>query len=82
MTTSRAEWQAHAGVYHRFMLGLKWAGIHLAALIAFLTVWFATAAGFWPGLLAGALVLGAGVFAMTHGMAHSSEGRPPDGLSP
>jgi hypothetical protein len=63
----------HAETYHRFMLGVKWVAIHLAALIAFLTLWFATPAGFGGGLLAGLAILAVGVYAMNHGLAHSTE---------
>ena len=77
MTTTRAEWEMHATAYHRFMLGLKWCAIHLAALITFLTIWFCTSAGFWSGLLAGVVVFAVGVWAMNHGLAHSTEGHPP-----
>ncbi len=63
----------HAITYHRFMLGVKWMAIHFAAVITFLVLWFATGAGFIGGAVAGALVLAVGVFAMRHGLAHSSE---------
>ncbi|MBV9511264.1 MAG: aa3-type cytochrome c oxidase subunit IV [Caulobacteraceae bacterium] len=64
----------HAQTYHRFMLGVKWFAIHLAALGVFLVLWFATPAGFVWGVLAGLIVAGAGAYAMTHGLGHSSEG--------
>jgi uncharacterized membrane-anchored protein YhcB (DUF1043 family) len=35
-------------------------------------VWLAARAGFVAGLIVGALVFGAGVYAMRHGLAHSS----------
>ena len=63
----------HAVTYHRFMLGVKWVAIHFAAVITTLVLWFATGAGFIGGAVAGALVLAVGVFAMRHGLAHSSE---------
>ena len=71
--TSDAELAVHAANYHRFMLGVKWFAIHFAALSAFLTLWFATSAGFLPALIVGVAIFAAGIFAMTHGMAHSSE---------
>ncbi len=71
---------AHALVYHRFMLGVKWAAIHLAAFIVFFTLWFATPAGFGLGLIAGLLVLALGVYAMMHGLAHSTERDNPSAL--
>jgi hypothetical protein len=63
----------HAMTYHRFMLAVKWCGIHAAALIAFLVLWFATPAGFVGGLTVGLVIFAAGVYAMRHGLAHSSE---------
>jgi hypothetical protein len=63
----------HEATYHRFMLLVKWALIHLASLIAFLAIWFCTPAGFWSALIVGLIILGVGVFAMNHGLNHSSE---------
>jgi len=71
--TRDQDFAVHAANYHRFMLGVKWFAILFAALEAFLTLWFATPAGFLTGLIVGAVILAAGVFAMTHGLAHSSE---------
>ena len=76
--TPRPELMVHALYYHRFMLGVKWAGIHLAALITFLTLWFCTSAGFGWALIAGAVLLGAGVYAMNHGLNHTSESETTD----
>lgn len=70
---SNADLVYHEATYHRFMLAVKWAAIHLAALIAFLALWFCTPAGFWTALIVGLIIFGAGVFAMTHGLNHSSE---------
>jgi hypothetical protein len=63
----------HATSYHRFMLGLKWVSITLGSLILALTLWFATPAGFGGGLVVGLVVFAVGVWAMNHGLAHSSE---------
>ncbi len=63
----------HAGAYHRFMLGLKWIALILGSLITLLTLWFATPAGFAGGFVTGAVVFALGVYAMNHGLAHSSE---------
>ena len=52
---------------------VKWFAIHLAAVSVFLILWFGTGAGFGWGLIVGLLVYGLGVYAMRHGMAHSSE---------
>jgi hypothetical protein len=64
----------HGLTYHRFMLAVKWFGIHLAAVIALLTLWFATPAGFGGGLFAAVVIVAIGAYAMNHGMEHSSEG--------
>jgi hypothetical protein len=63
----------HQTTYHRFMLAVKWFAIHFAALAAFLALWFCTPAGFWWGLIVGLIIFGAGFYAMTHGLNHSSE---------
>lgn len=70
---STAEIIRHANTYHRFMLGVKWAMIHMAALLTFLVLGFATNAGFFAGLVAGLVVFLIGVWAMRHGLNHSSE---------
>ena len=64
----------HAATYHRFMLGVKWLSIHLAAVLVFLILWFAAGAGFLAGLVGGLAVFAAGAYAMAHGLAQSSEG--------
>jgi len=76
--TPRPELMVHAQNYHRFMLTVKWFSIHAAAVLIFLVLWFCTSAGFGWGLLAGLVVFGAGVYAMTHGLSHSSEGETVD----
>ncbi len=67
------DFAVHAANYHRFTLGLKWFLILFATTTAFLTLWFATPAGFLWGLAVGVAILAIGVFAMSHGLAHSSE---------
>ena len=71
--TSDALLAVHAHTYHRFMLGLKWVALILGDLILMLTISFATPTGFLGGLIAAAVVMGVGVYAMNHGLAHSSE---------
>jgi hypothetical protein len=71
--TPVTELKVHARNYHAFMLLVKWFGIHLAALMTFLTLWFCTAAGFFTALVAGVLVLAAGIVAMQRVLGHSSE---------
>jgi hypothetical protein len=77
INTSPQVLSVHAGSYHHFMLGLKWVGIVLAAMIAFLTLWFCTPTGFLGALITAVIVLAIGIFAMNHGLAHSSEGETP-----
>jgi uncharacterized membrane protein HdeD (DUF308 family) len=77
--TSDADLAVHEMSYHSFMLTVKWSAIHLAALIAFLALWFCTSAGFFAALVVGILAYVAGVFAMTHGLNHSSEPHPRTG---
>ncbi|MDR3511798.1 MAG: hypothetical protein P4L73_09195 [Caulobacteraceae bacterium] len=67
----------HAANYHRFMLGLKWVGVCLAALLPSLILWFATPAGFFWALIVGVAIFAVGAYAMTHGLAHSSESDNP-----
>jgi hypothetical protein len=71
--TQGGELARHAETYHRFMLGVKWVAISLASTMVFLTLWFATPAGFWSGLLGGVIVFGVGVYAMNQFLAHSTE---------
>lgn len=77
--TGPAELAVHSTNYHRFMLAVKWFGIHLAALLALLTLWFCTPAGFVAGLIAAIVVVAVGAYAMTHGLNHSSEPEPRGG---
>jgi len=67
------ELSVHEHTYHRFMLAVKWFAAHLAVAIVLLTLWFATPVGFWGALLVAAIVWGVIVFAMNHGLNHSSE---------
>ena len=76
--TPRDELMVHAHAYHHFMLGLKWVAIVLAAMIAVLTLWFCTPTGFFGALITGVVILAVGIFAMNHGLAHSSEGETVD----
>ena len=60
------------------MLAVKWCGIVLAAMIAFLTLWFCTPTGFIGALVTGLIILAVGIVAMNNGLAHSSEGETVD----
>ena len=50
---------AHERTYHAFNVLLRWAMVHLASVIVWLTLWFASGAGF-----IGATVVGLVVFAI------------------
>jgi hypothetical protein len=73
MTTSGAEIVRHARTYHGFMLALKWFCIHLGTLLTLLIAWFATPLGFAGAVVLAAIVFAGGVWAMNHGLAHSTE---------
>jgi hypothetical protein len=72
----------HAETYHWFMLGVMWMAIHLAVRLVFLVLvlWFWTSAGFLAALIVALSVLGAGIYAMTRGLAHSTETDNPSAL--
>jgi hypothetical protein len=70
---------AHARTYHQFMLGVKWTAAALALTATFLTLWFATPAGFLGAAVATILLAAVFLWAMTHGLARSSEPHPPPG---
>jgi len=76
------EIDVHAKTYHRFMLGVKWMAIHLAVVLAFLVVWLCTSAGLLSALIVAAIVMAACVYAMRHGLAHSTERDNPHALEP
>jgi hypothetical protein len=63
----------HARTFHGFTLGLKWFCIHLAVILVTLIVAFAIGAGLAWGVVCGAIVAAVGVWAMNHGLAHSTE---------
>jgi archaellum biogenesis protein FlaJ (TadC family) len=46
------------------MVATKWAIVALAALIAFLTLWFCTAAGFFSALITAVVIVVVGVVAL------------------
>ena len=47
---------SHERTYKVFNLLIRWSMVHLASLLAFLTLWFATGAGFLGGLVVGVAV--------------------------
>jgi hypothetical protein len=65
--------KAHGRTFHGFTLGLKIACLHLAVIITFLVIAFATQAGVLWGIIAALFVAWAGVYALRHGLAHSTE---------
>jgi len=71
--TEAGQFQAHAHTFHSFMLAVKWFCIHLAAVLSFLVLTFCTGAGWGFGVLAALAVIAVGVYAMNHGLAHSTE---------
>ena len=68
-----AEFEVHAATYHRITLVVKSAMIAAATIIATLIVTFVAGVGIVGGLVVGVVIAGAGVFALRHGWAHSSE---------
>jgi hypothetical protein len=51
-----ADLLAHEKTYHVFNMLLRWAMAGLATGLTMLTLWFATPAGFWGGLIVGVVV--------------------------
>jgi hypothetical protein len=73
-----AELVAHERTYKAFNVLLRWSMVALASGILFLTLWFATPAGFF-----GALVIGVLVFAFGYVfLVREEEKEPLDVLSP
>jgi hypothetical protein len=52
---------------------VKWFCIHLATLLVLLIGWFATPIGFLGAFILAAIVFAIAVWAMRHGLAHSTE---------
>lgn len=50
----------HEQTYKAFNILVRWSMVHLASLIAFLTLWFATGAGFLGALIVGVVVFAIG----------------------
>jgi hypothetical protein len=73
MTTGAVELQRHARTYHGFTLAVKWFCIDFATLATLLIGWFATPLGFAGAAIMAAIVFAVGVWAMNHGLAHSTE---------
>jgi hypothetical protein len=69
----RALLVAHARTYHAFTLLIKWVCIALGTTLAFLVTSFGAGAGMGWGFVLAILVGAAGIYAMRHGLSHSSE---------
>jgi aa3 type cytochrome c oxidase subunit IV len=52
------------GTFHHVLVGTKWATLHLAVLIVFLTLWFCTGAGFLNALISAIVLAAIGIFAL------------------
>ena len=50
----------HERTYKAFNILVRWSMVHLASLLIFLTLWFATGAGFLAALVVGVVVFGIG----------------------
>lgn len=58
--TGKPELLAHEQTYHGFSILLRWCMLGLATTITTLTLWFASPAGFWGGLIIGIVVFAIG----------------------
>jgi hypothetical protein len=47
---------SHERTYKAFNILVRWAMVHLASMIAFLTLWFCTGTGFLGALIVGVIV--------------------------
>jgi predicted membrane channel-forming protein YqfA (hemolysin III family) len=57
----------HERTYKTFNILLRWCMVHLASVIAFLVLWFATGAGFITALVVGVVVFALGyAFVIRH----------------
>ncbi|HEX3917493.1 MAG TPA: aa3-type cytochrome c oxidase subunit IV [Caulobacteraceae bacterium] len=63
----------HGRTFHGFTLGVKWFCLHLATLLTLLVISFCTPAGLGIGIVAAVVVMAVGVYAMNHGLNHSTE---------
>ncbi|MFC3071092.1 hypothetical protein [Phenylobacterium soli] len=61
---------SHERTYKAFNILLRWCMTLLAASLSFLTLWFATGAGFLGGLVVGAIVFAGGWALLVRHEAH------------
>ena len=52
---------AQTADYRTFTSLSKWFGLHIAALVLLLTLWFCTDTGFWGALISAIIVLALGI---------------------
>ena len=65
--------EAHGRTFHGFTLGVKSFCACLATIMTFLVISFCTPAGWGVGLVAAIIVAAVAIFALTHGLNHSTE---------
>jgi hypothetical protein len=65
--------EAHGRTFHGFTLAVKWFCAGMATMLTFLVTSFCTSAGWGVGLLAAIIVGGVAIYAMNHGLSHSTE---------
>jgi homoserine kinase len=65
--------EAHGRTFHGFTLAVKIFCAHMATIMTFLVVSFCTPAGWGLGLVAAIIVAAIAIFALTHGLNHSTE---------
>ena len=53
-----------ANTFHAFNAWTKWGSLALAVVLLTLTLWFATDAGFFGGLITGVVVLAIGIWVL------------------
>jgi hypothetical protein len=65
--------EAHGRTFHGFTLAVKSFCAVLATIMTFLVMAFCTPAGWGLALLAAIIVAAVAIYALTHGLNHSSE---------
>jgi homoserine kinase len=65
--------ESHGRTFHGFTLAVKVFCACLATIMTFLIISFCTPAGWGLGLLAAIIVAAVAIFALTHGLNHSTE---------
>jgi Bacterial aa3 type cytochrome c oxidase subunit IV len=65
--------EAHGRTFHGFTLAVKSFCACLATIMTFLVISFCTPAGVGVGLVAAVVVAAIAIYALTHGLNHSTE---------